>query len=84
MHETLPASVEEVRQRIRAKGGVLACPTCGGEGFAMEEVSVLASGQLEQYGTRRLPRAQLLCENCGCVVTFDLARLGAGRQTGGA
>ncbi len=84
MHETLPASVEEVRRRIRAKGGALACPVCGGEGFAMEEVSVLASGQSEQYGTRRLPRAQLVCENCGCVVNFDLAKLGAARQAGGA
>lgn len=84
MHEALAVSVEEVRQKVQAKGGVLACPTCGGEGFAMEEVSVLASGRSEQYGTRRLPRAQLLCENCGCLVIFDLAKLGAGRQAGGA
>ncbi len=43
MQAGFPVSVEEVRQMVRAKGGSLACPMCGGEGFTMEEVSVLAS-----------------------------------------
>jgi transcription initiation factor TFIIIB Brf1 subunit/transcription initiation factor TFIIB len=34
----------------------------------------------EGYGTRRMQRGQLVCGNCGCVVSIDLARLGA---TGG-
>ncbi len=84
MRARFPASVEEVRQRVRAQGGALACPMCGGEGFAMEEVSVLAGGQAEQYGTRHVRRAQLVCEDCGCVAMFDPSRLGAGRQADGA
>ncbi len=61
MQAGFPVSVEEVRQMVRAKGGSLACPMCGGEGFTIEEVSVLASGHAEQYGTRHVRRAQLAC-----------------------
>jgi hypothetical protein len=34
----------------------------------------------EQYGTRRQQRAQLVCENCGHVMNFDLTKV---RPTGG-
>jgi hypothetical protein len=84
MQSGFPFSVAEVRQMVRAKGGALACSMCGGERFTMEEVSVLASGHAEQYGTRHVRRAQLVCEDCGCVAMFDPSRLGTGRQVGSA
>jgi len=71
-------TVEAVHEAVRAKGGSLSCPVCGRDGFALEEVTVLGGGMMEGYGTRRLQRGQLVCENCGCVVVMDLARLGAG------
>ena len=49
-------------------------------GSAGPWVTVLGAGMAEGYGTRRIQRGQLVCENCGCVVAIDLARLGA---TGG-
>jgi len=48
---------------------------CGREGFTLVEVTVLGAGMAEQYGTRRQQRAQLVCENCGHVMTFDLAKV---------
>jgi predicted RNA-binding Zn-ribbon protein involved in translation (DUF1610 family) len=74
-------TVEGVKQAVQAKGGTLACPVCGREEFTLEEASVLGSGRAEEYGTSRLRRAQLVCENCGHVMNFDLAKL---RNTGGA
>ena len=73
-------SVEGITQAVQAKGGTLACPVCGREEFTLVEVTVLGSGMAEQYGTRRLQRAQMVCENCGYVMNFDLAEL---RGTGG-
>jgi len=75
-------TIEAVNEAVRAKGGSLSCPVCGRAEFALEEVTVLGGGMMEGYGTRRLQRGQLVCENCGCVVSIDLARLGAG--VGGA
>ncbi len=75
-------SVEGIMRAIRAKGGTLTCPVCGREGFALVEVTVLGAGMAEQYGTRRVQRGQLVCENCGCVVAIDLARLGTGAAAG--
>jgi predicted RNA-binding Zn-ribbon protein involved in translation (DUF1610 family) len=72
--------VEEVKQAVRAKGGTLACPVCGREGFTLVEVAVLGTGRAEEYGTSRQQRAQPVCENCGHVMNFDLAKL---RATGG-
>jgi transcription elongation factor Elf1 len=66
-------SVAEIEQAIQAKCGTLTCPVCGHEEYAVEEVSVL-SAQMA-YGAHRLQRAQLVCENCGNVLNFDLARL---------
>ena len=71
-------TVEAVHETVRAKGGSLSCPVCGRAEFALEEVTVLGGGMMEGYGTRRLQRGQLVCENCGCVVVIDLARLRAG------
>ena len=78
-------TVEAVHEAVRAKGGTLACPVCGREEFALEEVSVMSAGMAEAYGTRRVQRGQLVCEHCGCVVVIDLARLraGAGGAAGG-
>jgi transcription elongation factor Elf1 len=73
-------SVEGIKRAVQAKGGTLACPVCGREGFTLVEVTVLEAGMAEQYGTRRQQRAQLVCENCGHVMNFDLARL---RDAGG-
>lgn len=70
-----PTAVEGITRAVRAKGGALACPVCGREEFALVEVTVLGSGMAEQYGTRRQQRAQLVCENCGHVMNFDLAEV---------
>ena len=77
-------TVEAVHEAVRAKGGSLSCPICGRDEFALEEVTVLGAGMAEGYGTRRVQRGQLVCENCGCVVSIDLTRLGAGAAAGGA
>ena len=75
-------TVEAVHEAVRQKGGSLSCPVCGRDEFALEEVTVLGAGMAEGYGTRRVQRGQLVCENCGCVITIDLSRLRAG--AGGA
>ena len=71
-------TVEAVHEAARAKGGSLSCPICGRDEFVLEEVTVTGSGMAEGYGTHRVERGQLVCENCGGVVTIDLKRLGAG------
>ncbi len=68
-------SAEEIKQVVQSKGGTLTCPVCGREEYTVEEVKVLAGHQT--YGAHRLHRAQLVCENCGCVVNFDLTKLQA-------
>jgi len=73
-------SVEGIKRAVQAKGGTLACPVCGREEFTLVEVTVLGAGMAEQYGTRRQQRAQLVCENCGHVMNFDLTKV---RVTGG-
>ena len=75
-------TVEGITRAVRAKGGTPTCPVCGREEkFALVEASVLGSGRAEQYGTSRLRRAQMVCENSGHAMHFDLARL---RDKGGA
>ena len=72
-------TVEQIKEAVQAKGGTLACPVCGQEAFTLEEVTVLGAGMAEGYGTRRIQRGQLVCDNCGCVINFDLQKLrGAG------
>ena len=70
-------SVEGIKEAVQSKGGSLSCPLCGREEFALEEVTDMSAGMTEAYGTRRVQRGQLVCENCGCVVVMDLARLRA-------
>ena len=77
-------TVEAVHEAVRAKGGSLSCPVCGRDEFALEEIVVLGAGMAEGYGTRRVQRGQLVCENCGCVVAMDLTRLGAAGAAAGA
>ena len=73
-------SVEGIKRAVRSKGGTVGCNVCGLEGFGLEEVTVLGAGMSEGYGTRRRQRAQLVCENCGHVMNFDLSRLRAGGE----
>ena len=68
-------SVEEIKQAVQTKGGTLTCPVCGREEYTVEEVEILS--EQHGYGGHRLHRAQLVCENCGCVVNFDLTKLQA-------
>ena len=68
-------SVDEVGQAVRDRGGNLACPICGRKEFALDEVAIMGAGKHEGYGTHRLRRAQIVCENCGCVTGFDLEKL---------
>ncbi len=68
-------SVEEIKQAVQSKGGTLTCPLCGREEYKVEEVEILSGHQ--GYGGRRLHRAQLVCQNCGCVVSLDLTMLQA-------
>ena len=67
-------SAEELRQAIKAKGGMAVCKECGGEELSVEEVSPMdAAGA--GYGTHRLNRADLICENCGHVMGYELDKL---------
>ncbi len=68
-------TVEGIMQAVRSKGGSVGCTVCDHEEFSLEEVSVQGAGMSEGYGTRRRQRAQLVCENCGHVMNFDLAKL---------
>jgi hypothetical protein len=68
-------SVEEVRRAIRSRGGTLACPICGRDEFELEGAAILDDHR--QYGSRRLRRAQLVCENCAFVLSFGADRLHA-------
>lgn len=66
-------SVEELRQAIQARGANVACNVCGREEFSMEQVAAMDAGG--GYGTHRLRRADLVCENCGHVMGFELDKL---------
>ena len=66
-------SVEEIHQAVQSKGGTLACPVCGRDEFAVEEVDILSGHRT--YGAHLLHRAQLVCANCGCILNFDLTKL---------
>lgn len=66
-------SADELRQAIQAKGGNITCNVCGHEEFTIEQVAPAdASGG---YGVHRLKRADLVCENCGHVMGFELEKL---------
>lgn len=69
-------SVEELRQAIQARGGTAICKECGSEDLSMEQVAPVDAGG-PGYGTHRLKRADLVCENCGHVMGYELAKLRA-------
>lgn len=75
MATSLHMTLEEVSQAIKSRGGNLSCPVCGNERFAMEEATVMGAGKQEAYGSHRLKRAQLICENCAVIINVDLDRL---------
>lgn len=66
-------SVDELRQAIEELGGKIACTVCGGEEFSMEQISIIDSAG--GYGSHRLQRAHLICEKCGHVMIFEVAKL---------
>jgi len=67
-------SVNELRQVIQARGGNIVCNVCGREEFSMEQIAPMdAAGS--GYGTHRLQRVHLVCDNCGHVMAFELGRL---------
>jgi len=66
-------SVDELRQAIQERGGNTACNVCGHEEFSMEQITTIESGG--GYGSHRLKRADLICENCGHVMGFELEKL---------
>ena len=68
-------SVEELRQTIQARGGAAVCMECGGEKLSLEQVAPMSAR--EGYGTHRLKRADLVCENCGHVMGYELEKLRA-------
>ena len=63
-----------MRRAIQRKGGDIACNVCGQGEFSMEQVATMDSGG-SGYGTHRLKRADLVCENCGHVMGFELVKL---------
>ncbi|HET7477884.1 MAG TPA: hypothetical protein VFJ72_00070 [Rubrobacteraceae bacterium] len=67
-------SADDLRQAIRARGGAAVCRECGSEDLSLEQVEPMdAAGT--GYGTRRLKRADLVCENCGHVMGYELDKL---------
>ena len=69
-------SIDELRQAIQDKGGTAVCRECGREDFSMEEAAPMSAR--EGYGTHRLnKRVDLVCENCGYVMGYELNKLQA-------
>ncbi|CAN5674719.1 hypothetical protein BH24ACT22_BH24ACT22_07140 [soil metagenome] len=73
-------SVDELREALRKKDTSLACTVCGHEEFSMEEATLRASGKGQSYGNVRLMRAQIVCENCGHVMGFEIEKLQGSRK----
>lgn len=68
-------SVEELREALLARNVTLACTICANEGFSIEEAELRGAGVGQYFGNYRLPRAQIVCENCGHVMSFEVAKL---------
>lgn len=66
-------SVDELRQAIQARGANVACNVCRQEEFSTEQVAIMEAGS--GYGTQRIKRMDLVCQNCGHVMGFELDRL---------
>ncbi len=77
MEIPLRPSVEELTAAIEAKGGTIACNVCSKQDFSIEQVAPMAVGGGQ--GERRLQRTDLMCENCGHVMGFELEKLRAPR-----
>jgi hypothetical protein len=74
-------SVDEMREALREMDVTLACTVCGRDEFSMEEATVRGSGLGQNYGSYRLPRAQLVCEECGGhVMGFEIGKLQKSRS----
>ncbi len=70
-------SVEELVEAVRARGGTVACNVCSGQEFSIKQVQPMAESG--GYGERREHRTDLMCENCGHVMGFEIAKLRADR-----
>lgn len=73
MESSSHPSVGQLLEAVRGRGGTAACTVCGGEEFSAEQIAPLAASGA--YGSRRLSRTQLTCENCGHVMNFDLEKI---------
>lgn len=83
MEPSHPEPANRLRQFVRSRGGNIVCPVCEGEEFVHEEAAILGGGSERGYGTRRLQRVQLVCENCTYVMSFDLSKLLAAQGSDG-
>lgn len=54
---------------------MLACTVCRHEEFSIEEAEIRGIGGGQYLGNHRLPRAQIVCENCGHVMSFEVRKL---------
>ncbi|MDN5696814.1 MAG: hypothetical protein L0G70_02425 [Rubrobacter sp.] len=68
-------SVDELRAAVHARGAMLACTVCRHEEFSIEEAEIRGIGGGQYLGNHRLPRAQIVCENCGHVMSFEVRKL---------
>lgn len=68
-------SVSELRDAMSARGAKLSCTVCGHGEFSMEEAEIRGAGAGQYFGNYRLPRAQVVCENCGHVMSFEVEKL---------
>lgn len=73
-------SVDELREALRERDVTLACTVCGRKEFSMEEATLRGSGMGQNYGVNRLARAQLVCEECGHVMGFEIEKLQKNRS----
>ena len=75
---TTAPTVDEIRTQLAKRNASLGCSTCGeDQRFSIERVSLRGLGRLQMYGNYRLERTQVVCDACGQVESFDLARLRA-------
>lgn len=68
-------SVDDLREALREIDVSLACAMCRHEVFSMEEATLRGSGKGQNYGISLLARAQLVCEKCGYVMSFEIEKL---------
>ena len=66
-------SVDELLAVIRTRGGTIACSVCSRQEFSLEQTMPMAASG--GYGEQREKRTDLICENCGHVMGFELKNL---------